>query len=96
MADLSNEQSSGAGLSAAVMDYLSRHPRAMDTRAGIAEWWLPPMDERPSLETLRKTLDGLVDGGALERVGSGEHAHYRLRVTDLEKESSDAEDTGDR
>lgn len=96
MVGRSDEQSTEAELSAAVMDYLARHPRAMDTAAGIAEWWLPPMEQRPGPEALRKALDGLVEQGALERVGNGEHTHYRLRMTDEKKELSDAENTGDR
>jgi hypothetical protein len=59
-----------------VMDYFTQRPRAMDTLAGIMDWWLP---QDIDLETMQKVLDRLTEKGRLERIGSGEHAHYRLK-----------------
>ena len=59
-----------------VMDYFSQRARAMDTLAGIMDWWLP---QDTDLETMKKVLDRLTEKGTLERIGSGEHAHYRLK-----------------
>lgn len=70
-----------ADLAEAVMEYLAQHPLAMDTAAGIAEWWLPSMRATADLVAMRKVLDQLCDRGLLERIGSGEHAHYRLKKT---------------
>lgn len=61
-----------------VMAYFAKHPRAMDTVAGIAEWWMPE-GIRPDHDLMRKVLELLAQRGLLERVGSGEYAHYRLK-----------------
>lgn len=59
-----------------VMDYFAQRARAMDTLAGIMDWWLP---QDIDLETMQRVLDRLTEQGSLERIGSGEHAHYRLK-----------------
>ena len=63
-------------ISQMVMDYFAQRAKAMDTLAGVMDWWLP---EDIDLETMQKVLDRLTEQGNLERIGSGENAHYRLR-----------------
>jgi hypothetical protein len=65
-----------AKITTLVMDYFAQRARAMDTVAGIMDWWLP---QDIDLETMQKVLDRLTEKGVLERIGSGEHAHYRLK-----------------
>lgn len=65
-----------AKIAAMVMDYFAQRNRAMDTVAGIIDWWLP---QDIDLETMQRVLDRLTANGTLERIGSGEHAHYRLK-----------------
>lgn len=62
-----------------VMSYFARHPRAMDTAAGVLEWWMPKDAVRIDVATMKRILDRLTDHGLLERIGSGEYAHYRLK-----------------
>ncbi|HSZ60735.1 MAG TPA: hypothetical protein VK828_03000 [Terriglobales bacterium] len=62
-----------------LMEYFARHPRAMDTAAGVVEWWIPAEKIRTDAETVRRILDRLTEQGVLERIGSGEYAHYRLK-----------------
>jgi hypothetical protein len=45
--------------------YVSRHPRASDTLAGIAEWWLPKGTKATPRE-LDSALDELVADGILQ------------------------------
>jgi hypothetical protein len=66
-------------LAAAVMEYLTRHPQAMDTVAGIAEWWLPETEIRGDLRVMRRVLDRLAEQSLLERIGAGANPHYRLK-----------------
>jgi Fe2+ or Zn2+ uptake regulation protein len=67
-----------AELANAVMGYLAQHPHAMDTVEGIAEWWVTPKT-KVDLEVMRKVLDALTERGLLERIGSGDRSHYRLK-----------------
>jgi hypothetical protein len=62
-----------------VTAYFVQHPRAMDTAAGIVEWWMPANKIRADPQTMEKVLDRLTEQGLLERIGSGEYAHYRLK-----------------
>jgi hypothetical protein len=65
-----------AELASAVMEYLQRNPHATDTVKGIAEWWL---DTRSELRVVRRVMDALAEQGLLERFGTGERVHYRLK-----------------
>ena len=67
-------------LAEAIVDYLGKHPHAMDTLTGIAEWWIMRQRIRVDVETVGRALDRLTDQGVLERIGSGESACYRLRT----------------
>ena len=62
-----------------VMKYLEEHPHAMDTLQGIAEWWIGRDRAHVDLVELACALDHLTTDGALERIGSGEAARYRLK-----------------
>jgi Fe2+ or Zn2+ uptake regulation protein len=62
-----------------LVEYFAQHPRAMDTAGGILEWWIPAEKIRADIETVRRILDRLSEQGVLERMGSGEYAHYRLK-----------------
>jgi len=50
----------------AITQYLGANPRAADTVAGIAQWWLAPMGLSVPLDSLRLALDQLVKNGVLE------------------------------
>lgn len=62
-----------------VMNYFARNPRAMDTAAGVLEWWMPEGRIRVDVKTMKRALDRLTDHGLLDRIGAGEYAHYRLK-----------------
>ena len=62
-----------------LMEYFAQNPRAMDTAAGVVDWWIPAEKIRTNAETVRRILERLTEQGLLERIGTGEYAHYRLR-----------------
>jgi hypothetical protein len=64
-------------LADSVMQYLDAHPQAMDTLAGIAEWWLLRQSVRTEVSRVAEVLERLTEGGQLERIGEGESARYR-------------------
>lgn len=51
----------------AVLAYLARHPRVVDTEQGIAQWWLPAMGVDVPRADLHDALEELVQAGQLER-----------------------------
>jgi hypothetical protein len=63
------------------MDYVASHPQAMDSVEGIVAWWIPGIVEPVDLEVMQRVLDRLTERGALEKIGAGNRAHYRLRKT---------------
>ena len=65
-------------LVAAVLEYLTEHPSAMDTLNGIADWWLERQRAEVEIGALSRVVHRLVDCGVLQRVGSGDEARYRL------------------
>jgi hypothetical protein len=67
-------------IAASVIEYVTRNPHAMDTVKGIAAWWIGAASSPVELTTVRRVVDRLVDRGVLERVGSGDNPHYRLRA----------------
>jgi hypothetical protein len=83
LADPPPESHSSEELEATITEfvtaYFAQHPRAMDTAAGIVEWWMPADKVRADPETMKRVLDRLTEQGTLERVGTGEYAHYRLK-----------------
>jgi hypothetical protein len=62
-----------------LLAYLRRHPNAMDSLRGIADWWLPPHRGRIDLERVERALSTLETRGVVERVGSEDRPLYRLR-----------------
>jgi hypothetical protein len=66
----------------AILQYLAEHSQAMDTLAGIAEWWIPRQRVRMEVNTLTRVLKRLSDEGLLECQGTGENALYRLKKRD--------------
>lgn len=48
-----------------IAEYLNNHPDAADTLEGIAVWWLSGAHRKPSLETIKQILEGLVKHGRL-------------------------------
>jgi Fe2+ or Zn2+ uptake regulation protein len=61
-----------------VVDYVTRHPQAMDTVEGIAAWWLRQAEERVNVGSLQRVLDRLTEEGILERIDASDRVHYRL------------------
>jgi hypothetical protein len=59
-----------------VRAYFAERPRAMDTVAGIMDFWLP---QDIDLATMEIVLEKLRIEGILERVDSGDYVHYRLK-----------------
>ena len=66
-------------LARAVMAYLEEHPMAMDTRNGIAEWWVAGRVERVDLQILTAVLEDLTLRGLLVAEGMGEQTRYRMK-----------------
>ena len=66
----------------AILDYLRRHPNAMDTERGIREWWLDDMRQQCSASNVQHAIGALVAAGALlERVlPDGQHAYASPRA----------------
>jgi hypothetical protein len=48
--------------------YLSEHPRAADTAAGIQRWWLAPEVGEVALPTVEQALDALEREGVVEKL----------------------------
>ena len=63
-----------------LLAYLHEHPQAMDTLAGIAEWWLLRQEVHVVVQRVARVLRRLCDEGLLEAIGSGEQRRYRLRA----------------
>lgn len=62
-----------------IMDYLTKHPRAMDTTEGVASWWIASEGLRADLATTQRALEYLVERGSVMKIGEGAHAHFGLR-----------------
>lgn len=57
-----------AAVRAAILSYLSKHPSASDTAAGICSWWLPEEGLRGSVDVVAEVLEQLVAQELLRRV----------------------------
>lgn len=66
-------------LEEAILAYLSEHPDAMETREGIAEWWVMRRVVRAEVEAITRVLHRLTARGVLEEVGAGAQCRYRLK-----------------
>lgn len=78
MGDPPDEKYLDSELSKSVIEYLAAHPEAMDTAEGIATWWTKG-EGMWNVERTRRVLEQLSEQCVLEKIGSGEFAHYRLR-----------------
>lgn len=65
-------------LEEAILAYLSEHPGAMETREGIAEWWVMRHVVRAEVEAITRVLRSLTERGILEQVGTEPQCRYRL------------------
>lgn len=72
-----------AVVAAHVEEYLKLHPRAADTLAGIAAWWIPG-GVWIRREAVQQALNALVAGGVLQtrRLPSGQLLYSARRPTD--------------
>jgi len=52
-----------------ILDYLARHPRAMDSIEGIVEWWLLEQRIVDTLRDVEKVLADLVAENLIRRKG---------------------------
>ncbi len=66
--NLAPESGGRAAIRAAILDYLSRHPRASDALAGICEWWLAEEKVSGSVDLVEEVLESLVAQQLLRRV----------------------------
>jgi hypothetical protein len=66
-------------LEEAIIAYLREHPDAMETREGIAEWWVMRRVVRAEVEAITRVLHTLTERGVLETVGAGAQCRYRLK-----------------
>jgi hypothetical protein len=61
-----------------ILDYLQRHPAAMDSRDGILQCWILQRRFQRGLAALDAALERLVDEGRIERVrGADGQVLYR-------------------
>ena len=65
-------------LEAQVLAYLAEHPHAMDSLAGIAEWWVHRQRIRVEVDALSRAVRRLVERGALQEVAVADGPLYRL------------------
>ncbi|HVY04717.1 MAG TPA: hypothetical protein VHB46_01950 [Burkholderiales bacterium] len=57
-----------AAVMRAVLDYLEKHPNAVDSRRGV-EYWVRDLPEAPSPEIVEAALERLVERGEVEARG---------------------------
>ncbi len=69
-------------VAAAILGYLAEHPRAMDSLAGIAEWWLMRQRIRVNVTMLAQVLRRLTERGVLEELGPPHDPRYRLKESE--------------
>jgi len=55
-----------------IMDYLSAHPKACDTPAGIATWWIHHQRILRGLEMVEQALEWLESEGLVKRAVGGD------------------------
>lgn len=66
-------------LEEAILDYLREHPDAMETREGIAAWWVMRRVVRAEVEAITRVLHALTERGVLEEIGTMTQCRYRLK-----------------
>jgi Fe2+ or Zn2+ uptake regulation protein len=60
-----------------LLGYLEDHPNALDTAAGIQQWWLTRRLSQYSVDRVQRALDQLVETGFIQAVvlGDGKSAY---------------------
>jgi hypothetical protein len=58
-----------------ILAYFDRHPRAMDTAEGIAEWWLLPI----AIQIVQRALERLESRGLVQRCGPAHAPLFRRK-----------------
>jgi hypothetical protein len=92
-------QESKSEIARDILSYLTRHPEAQDTVAGIVEWWLLEEHIKRRSQNVKEALAELVASGLIvEIVGKDSQTRYRInreRVRDirslLDRDSSGVE-----
>jgi hypothetical protein len=59
-----------------ILAYFERHPKAMDTAQGIAEWWLMPI----AVHMVQQGLECLESRGLVQRCGPADMPFFRRKV----------------
>jgi hypothetical protein len=86
-----NVHVTGATLREAIIDYVRRHPQAMDTAEGIANWWLRPVHQEFTKPALLAVLEDLVASRRLRRVAKPDGGDLYARGADLDKASGSSD-----
>lgn len=78
MEESTNPSDDDTVLRHAILNYLKQNPDAMESVAGIAEWWIGRSQIRVELETLRRVLKALTESGVLKEIQVTGEPYYRL------------------
>jgi Fe2+ or Zn2+ uptake regulation protein len=68
-----------------LLGYLEDHPKALDTAAGIQQWWLLRRISQYSVDRVQRALDQLVETGFIQAVvlGDGQSAYGLCGQSDV-------------
>jgi len=73
-------------LARAILEYLSRHPQAKDTREGIATWWLQQQQIEQAVRRIFRVMEFLASRDFLvKRRGPDLRVYYELNQRRLEE-----------
>jgi hypothetical protein len=73
-----------SGLARAILEYLSRHPQAKDTREGIATWWLQQQQIEQAVRRISRVMEFLASRNfIIERRGPDLRVYYELNQQHL-------------
>ena len=71
-------------LARAILEYLSRHPQAKDTREGIATWWLQQQQIQYAVRQISRVMEFLASRDFIvERRGRDLRVYYELNQQHL-------------
>lgn len=69
-----------------ILQYLFQHPRAKDTREGIAMWWLKQRQIEEAVHTVFRALDELVGRDlVVEEQRPGQRPYYGINAHRLDE-----------